>query len=71
MVDLSRALAAELSALGLPVFAADKGRNTKATSSPSRRRHSAAGQAASKTLRKAGFLACGVGLPIALPCRAT
>jgi glycine hydroxymethyltransferase len=63
MVDLARALASELSNLGLPVFAADKGATTS---------HQFAieaapfggGQAASKTLRKAGFLACGIGLPI-------
>jgi glycine hydroxymethyltransferase len=63
MVDLARALATELTNLGLPVFAADKGATTS---------HQFAieaapfggGQAASKTLRKAGFLACGIGLPI-------
>lgn len=63
MVDLARALASELSNLGLPVFAADKGATTS---------HQFAieaapfggGQAASKTLRKAGFLACGIGLPL-------
>jgi glycine hydroxymethyltransferase len=64
MVDLARALAAELAALGLPVFSADQGATTS---------HQFAieaapfggGQAASKTLRKAGFLACGIGLPMA------
>jgi glycine hydroxymethyltransferase len=64
MVDLSRALAQELAALGLPVFAADRG----ATTSHQFAIQAAAfggGQAASKTLRKAGFLACGIGLPIA------
>jgi glycine hydroxymethyltransferase len=63
MVDLSRALAKALQDLGLPVFAADRGATTS---------HQFAieaapfggGQAASKTLRKAGFLACGIGLPI-------
>jgi glycine hydroxymethyltransferase len=63
MIDLSRALAHELNALGLPVFAADRGVTTS---------HQFAieaapfggGQGASKTLRKAGFLACGIGLPI-------
>ncbi len=63
MVDLARALAQELAALGLPVFAADKG----ATRSHQFAIEAAAfggGQAASKTLRKAGFLACGIGLPI-------
>jgi glycine hydroxymethyltransferase len=64
MVDLSRALAGELTKLGLPVFAADRG----ATTSHQFAVEAAAfggGQAASKTLRKAGFLACGIGLPIA------
>ena len=63
MVDLARALAQELLDLGLPVFAADRGATTS---------HQFAieaapfggGQAASKTLRKAGFLACGIGLPL-------
>lgn len=63
MVDLAKALASELTALGLPVFAADRGATTS---------HQFAieaapfggGQTASKTLRKAGFLACGIGLPI-------
>ncbi len=64
MVDLARALASALVDLGLPVFAADKG----ATQSHQFAIDAAAfggGQAASKTLRKAGFLACGIGLPIA------
>lgn len=63
MVDLAEALATELQNLGLPVFAADRGATTS---------HQFAiqaapfggGQAASKTLRKAGFLACGIGLPL-------
>ncbi|MBL9064371.1 aminotransferase class I/II-fold pyridoxal phosphate-dependent enzyme, partial [Tabrizicola sp.] len=64
MVDLARALATELANLGLPVFAADRG----ATTSHQFAIEAAAfggGQAASKTLRKTGFLACGIGLPIA------
>jgi glycine hydroxymethyltransferase len=64
MVALARALAQELVNLGLPVFAADKG----ATTSHQFAIESAGfggGQAASKKLRKAGFLACGIGLPIA------
>jgi glycine hydroxymethyltransferase len=63
MVDLARALAQALLDLGLPVFAGDRGATTS---------HQFAieavsfggGQAASKTLRKAGFLACGIGLPL-------
>lgn len=64
MVDLSQALATELSALGLPVFGAARGM----TQSHQFALEAAAfggGQAASKTLRKAGFLACGIGLPVA------
>ena len=63
MVDLAQALARELAALGLPVHAAERG----ATQSHQFAIAAAAfggGQAASKTLRKAGFLACGIGLPI-------
>ena len=49
---------------GLPVFAAERGH----TASHQFAVEAAAfggGQAASKALRKAGFLACGIGLPIA------
>jgi glycine hydroxymethyltransferase len=64
MVALSRALAQELLDLGLPVFAGDRGATTShqfaVEAAPF-----GGGQAASKTLRKAGFLACGIGLPIA------
>ena len=64
MISLARALSQELLNLGLPVFAADKG----ATHSHQFAIAAAAfggGQTASKTLRRAGFLACGIGLPIA------
>ena len=64
MVDLARALAQSLASLGLPVFAVDRG----ATQSHQFAIEAAAfhgGQAASKTLRRAGFLACGIGLPLA------
>lgn len=63
MIDLARALAAELATLGLPVFAAGRGATTShqfaVAAAPF-----GGGQAASRTLRKAGFLACGIGLPI-------
>ncbi len=63
MVRMARALAQALTDEGLPVFAAGRGATTS---------HQFAvlaegfggGQAASKTLRKAGFLACGIGLPV-------
>ncbi len=64
MVDLARALASALVDLGLPVFAADRG----ATQSHQFAIEAAAfggGQTASKTLRMAGLLACGIGLPVA------
>ncbi|SHI98689.1 glycine hydroxymethyltransferase [Shimia gijangensis] len=63
MIDMSKALAAALSANGLPVFQTRHG----ATLSHQFAIEAAGfggGQAASKTLRKAGFLACGIGLPI-------
>jgi glycine hydroxymethyltransferase len=63
MVDVSRALAGELAALGLPVFAANRGMTTSHQFAVEAAAFGG-GQAASKTLRKAGFLACGIGLPI-------
>ncbi|MES2432694.1 MAG: aminotransferase class I/II-fold pyridoxal phosphate-dependent enzyme [Pseudomonadota bacterium] len=64
MVDLAQALAKELTALGLPIFAADKG-STQSHQFAIEAAGFGGGQTASKTLRKAGFLACGIGLPIA------
>lgn len=64
MVDLARALAQELAALGLPVFGAGRGM-TQSHQFAIEAAGFGGGQAASKTLRKAGFLACGIGLPIA------
>jgi glycine hydroxymethyltransferase len=64
MIELAQALAAELEGLGLPVFKTARG----ATQSHQFALEAAAfggGQAASKRLRKAGFLACGIGLPVA------
>ena len=63
MITVSQALAKALLVQGLPVFAADRG----ITNSHQFAIEAAAfggGQAASKTLRKAGFLTCGIGLPI-------
>ncbi len=64
MVDLAQALARALSDLGLPVFGADKGA-TQSHQFAILAAGFGGGQAASKTLRKAGFLACGIGLPAA------
>ncbi len=64
MVSVARTLAAALAGLGLPVFGVDR----EFTTSHQFAIEAAGfggGQAASKTLRKAGFLACGIGLPIA------
>lgn len=63
MIEVARGLAAALQARGVPVFETAQG----ATSSHQFAIRAAAyggGQAASKHLRKAGFLACGIGLPI-------
>lgn len=64
MVALAQALATELGALGLPVFAPDQGATTSHQFAIKAAQFGG-GQAASKTLRRAGFLACGIGLPIA------
>ena len=64
MVDLAQALAQELEAHDLAVFRTAKG----ATSSHQFAIEAAAfggGQAAARTLRRAGFLASGIGLPVA------
>lgn len=63
MVDVARALADALMACDMPVFQ----RNGVATGSHQFALEAArfgGGQAASKHLRRAGFLACGIGLPI-------
>ncbi len=64
MVDLSQALARELAGLGLPIFGAGRGM-TQSHQFAVEAAGFGGGQTASKTLRKAGFLACGIGLPIA------
>ena len=63
MVSVAQALAAALAAEGLPIFAADQG-YTQSHQFAVEAAGFGGGQAASKTLRKAGFLACGIGLPI-------
>ncbi|MCL4674751.1 MAG: aminotransferase class I/II-fold pyridoxal phosphate-dependent enzyme [Pararhodobacter sp.] len=64
MIDTARAFAKALSAAGLPVFAADKGFTTSHQFAIAAAGFGG-GQAASRKLEKAGFLACGIGLPIA------
>ena len=60
MVDLSRALAAALQDEGLPVFAGTGG-HTASHQFAVEAAQFGGGQAASKRLRKAGFLASGIG----------
>ncbi|MCB1378146.1 MAG: serine hydroxymethyltransferase, partial [Alphaproteobacteria bacterium] len=64
MIAVSKALAAALAAAGLPVFARDRGM-TASHQFAIAAADFGGGQAASKTLRKVGFLACGIGLPLA------
>ena len=64
MIAVAQALAQALQDQGLPVFAASHG-FTKSHQFAIEAAPFGGGQAASKTLRKAGFLACGIGLPIA------
>jgi glycine hydroxymethyltransferase len=61
---MSMALAEALAAEGLPVFAGADG-FTRSHQFAIEAAEFGGGQAASKTLRRAGFLACGIGLPIA------
>ena len=63
MVYTAQALAAEMQNLGMPVFEAATG-PTSSHQFAIRAAGYGGGQAASKTLRQAGFLACGIGLPI-------
>jgi glycine hydroxymethyltransferase len=63
MIDVAQGLASALKTRGVPVFETAQG----ATSSHQfaiRATGYGGGQTASKQLRKAGFLACGIGLPI-------
>ena len=64
MVDVAKALAEALAAEGLPVFATAKGFTASHQFALEAARFGG-GQRAAKTLRKANFLACGIGLPIA------
>jgi glycine hydroxymethyltransferase len=63
MIALSRALAAALRDEGLPVFGA--GEMTRSHQFALLAERFGGGQAAAKKLRRAGFLACGIGLPVA------
>ncbi len=63
MIATAQALAEALKAEGLPVFTTQHG-HTQSHQFAIQAAGFGGGQAASKTLRKAGFLACGIGLPI-------
>ncbi|WP_127110045.1 serine hydroxymethyltransferase [Pararhodobacter zhoushanensis] len=63
MIDTAQAFATALAKAGLPVFAAERGFTTSHQFAVEAAAFGG-GQAASKTLEKAGFLACGIGLPI-------
>ncbi|WP_340109774.1 aminotransferase class I/II-fold pyridoxal phosphate-dependent enzyme [Pikeienuella sp. HZG-20] len=62
MIALARALAAALAKAGLPVFAAGRG-FTRSHQFALEAARWGGGQAAARHIRKAGFLACGIGLP--------
>ena len=64
MIDVARAFADALRAQDLPVFSTSRG-HTQSHQFAIEAASFGGGQAAAKTLRKAGFLACGIGLPIA------
>ncbi|MEO1725019.1 MAG: aminotransferase class I/II-fold pyridoxal phosphate-dependent enzyme [Pseudomonadota bacterium] len=63
MISMSRALATSLEASGVPVFSGRHG-FTASHQFAVLAESFGGGQAASKTLRQAGFLACGIGLPV-------
>ncbi|WP_151702265.1 serine hydroxymethyltransferase [Nitrincola alkalilacustris] len=64
MIELAQTFACELHDQGVPVFAHARG-FTQSHQFAIEAAAYGGGQAASKHLRKAGFLACGIGLPIA------
>lgn len=63
MIEVSTKLAEALHGLGLPVFAANQG-FTRSHQFAIEAAGFGGGQAMSQVLRKAGFLACGIGLPL-------
>ncbi len=64
MIAMSQALAAALDGQGVPVFSGAQG-FTRSHQFAVLAESFGGGQAASKLLRKKGFLACGIGLPVA------
>ena len=63
MIALAKRLAAELEAAQVPVFRTPRGVTESHQFAVEAARYGG-GQAASKHLRRAGFLACGIGLPV-------
>jgi len=63
MIKTAKSFATALDELGLPVFAKQQG-FTESHQFAIEAARFGGGQTASKKLRKAGFLACGIGLPI-------
>ncbi|SEQ10154.1 serine hydroxymethyltransferase [Thalassovita taeanensis] len=64
MIETAQSLAKALISQDIPIFAAGRGA-TQSHQFAIEAEGFGGGQTASKTLRKAGFLACGIGLPIA------
>jgi glycine hydroxymethyltransferase len=64
MIAMAKALAISLQGEGLPVFTGAGGA-TQSHQFAVLAEGFGGGQAASRTLRQAGFLACGIGLPVA------
>lgn len=64
MVDVARAFAEALDAEGVPIFAKARGITSSHQFAVEAATYGG-GQTISKRLRRAGFLACGIGLPIA------
>lgn len=64
MISTARALAEALAGAGMPVFAANRGA-TRSHQFALEAAPFGGGQTAAKALEKAGFLACGIGLPAA------
>ncbi len=64
MITTAQAFAEALDGAGIPVFAKARG-YTRSHQFAVEAARFGGGQTASKALRKAGFLACGIGLPIA------
>ncbi|MEM9497654.1 MAG: aminotransferase class I/II-fold pyridoxal phosphate-dependent enzyme [Pseudomonadota bacterium] len=63
MITVARALATELDKRGVPIFAAERG-YTRSHQFALRAAALGGGQSASRRLRRAGFLTCGIGLPV-------